>query len=128
MHLHLVEDDDEQCDIRRHFEAAHLFIDDNIKDRNVLVHCQAGISRSATIVISYLMKKLELSAQEANKRVRSLRYQASPNEGFWNSLEDYEQYLKDAIEAKTIKQEKYEKQNKNKRLNNKVQKIEQKPT
>ena len=49
------------------------------------------------------MKKLELSAQEANKRVRSLRYQASPNEGFWNSLEDYEQYLKDAIEAKTIK-------------------------
>ena len=61
--MHLIEDDSETADISKHFKKAHEFIDENLKTRNVLVHCQAGVSRSATIVISYIMKELKLTAQ-----------------------------------------------------------------
>ena len=41
------------------FETAWQFINDNAEQhRNVLVHCQKGISRSPTIVASYLMRIL----------------------------------------------------------------------
>jgi hypothetical protein len=49
--------DDVEEDILRHFAPAHEFISAALAaGSSVLVHCRAGISRSATIVISYLMK------------------------------------------------------------------------
>lgn len=36
----------------------------------VLVHCHAGISRSATIVAAYLMIKRNMTAQEAIRLIR----------------------------------------------------------
>jgi protein-tyrosine phosphatase len=48
--------DDEDEDIARHFEDAHAFITDGLRSgSSVLVHCRAGVSRSAAIVVSYLM-------------------------------------------------------------------------
>ena len=44
--------------ISQHFEEAYQFIDDNLEKKlNVLVNCHAGVSRSAAIVIAYIMKK-----------------------------------------------------------------------
>ncbi len=52
--------DDADEDIARHFEEAHDFITQALDTpSSVLVHCRAGISRSASIVISYLMKRKE---------------------------------------------------------------------
>ena len=53
----------------------------------------AGISRSASLVVSYIMKVMKMSCQEATKFVRKTRYQISPNEGFSNSLLEYEKVL-----------------------------------
>jgi protein-tyrosine phosphatase len=39
-----------------HFEEAFEFINKGMESGCVLVHCNAGISRAATIVIAYLMK------------------------------------------------------------------------
>ena len=76
-----LEDDDEE-DIFPHFEPSHKFIDQFIDKNNILVHCQAGISRSASIVISYVMKLKKMEFQDALKFVRSKRYQIAPNQGF----------------------------------------------
>lgn len=51
-------EDSSDTDIKSVFDKAHKFIQEVEKSKNgaVLVHCAAGISRSATIVLSYLMK------------------------------------------------------------------------
>ena len=48
----------------------------------VLVHCVQGISRSSTIVISYLMLTQNLNYEDALKFVESRRKIVSPNLGF----------------------------------------------
>ncbi|CEH16778.1 Dual specificity phosphatase [Ceraceosorus bombacis] len=56
----------------------------------VYVHCQAGVSRSATIVLAYLMHTRSLSLQEALELVKSRRSHIEPNAGFMTQLELYE--------------------------------------
>ena len=74
--------DYEEEDISQHFEKAYEYIDENIQTTNVFVHCMAGISRSATIVISYLMKKFGWSVEKAVEYVKTRRSIICPNEGF----------------------------------------------
>lgn len=52
----------------------------------VLVHCIAGISRSATVVTAYLMCKDHISFDDALAIVRANRPRASPNSGFCEQL------------------------------------------
>ena len=73
-------------DISAAFYDALDFIDDAIgaADSNgcVFVHCQHGVSRSATIVIAYLMWRMRLSYDEALDAVRLTRPTINPNIGF----------------------------------------------
>jgi protein-tyrosine phosphatase len=48
----------------------------------VLVHCKEGVSRSATMVIAYLMWTNHLSFKEAHEIVRRVRPICNPNPGF----------------------------------------------
>uniref|UniRef100_A0A8D0G3Z1 Protein-tyrosine-phosphatase n=1 Tax=Sphenodon punctatus TaxID=8508 RepID=A0A8D0G3Z1_SPHPU len=58
-----------------------------------LVHCAAGVSRSATLCIAYLMKYQNMSLYEAYNWVKSRRPVIHPNVGFWRQLIDYERKL-----------------------------------
>lgn len=70
----------------KHFESAADFIDQGIRSGGrVLVHCGEGISRSATLVLAYLMIKRRMTAQEAVQQV-SRRRSIFPNIGFLRQL------------------------------------------
>ncbi|KAH8822736.1 protein-tyrosine phosphatase-like protein [Flagelloscypha sp. PMI_526] len=56
----------------------------------VLVHCQMGMSRSATCVIAYIMKTRELGLSEAIRFVKDCRPVIRPNDGFLRQLEVFE--------------------------------------
>ena len=63
---------DTQCqDIKKYFPECLEYIEQSIQEGGtVLVHCMAGISRSATIVIAYMMKEHNLSFGAAIRFVK----------------------------------------------------------
>jgi len=65
------------------------FIEASIKIGNVLVHCQAGMSRSGIIVIAFLMKSQKLSYDDAFRKVKSVRGCVYPNQGFTDQIKKY---------------------------------------
>ena len=56
----------------------------------VLVHCHAGVSRSATVTVAYIMKRQGMCLGEAYKFVKELRPVISPNLNFMGQLLKYE--------------------------------------
>ena len=77
--------------IIQYFGECLLFIEDN---RKTLVHCVAGASRSATIVIAYIMWKNQLDYKESAKFVEKMRPCINPNYGFVRQLQIFEKLLK----------------------------------
>ncbi|RLW06361.1 hypothetical protein DV515_00004571 [Chloebia gouldiae] len=63
------------------------------KNCGVLVHCLAGISRSVTVTVAYLMQKLNLSMNDAYDIVKMKKSNISPNFNFMGQLLDFERTL-----------------------------------
>lgn len=72
-----------------YFPMANAFIEEGLQKGNVLVHCHFGVSRSATLVIAYIMQKYNLSFEQAYVLVRQRRRFINPNNGFCEQLRDY---------------------------------------
>jgi hypothetical protein len=70
----------------------------NIIARNpnakILVHCRAGISRSASVVIYYLMRSRGVSYRDALNYLQSKRPIVNPNPWYRQQLLDIERILK----------------------------------
>ncbi|BGP32417.1 tyrosine protein phosphatase yvh1 [Rhodotorula toruloides] len=90
--LHRVSvDDTDSTNILEHFVPTADFIDAALsKGQNVLVHCQAGVSRSTTLLAAYLMRNHGLNVEQAVERIRSVRPQVEPSEFFMMQLELFE--------------------------------------
>lgn len=61
--------------------------------KGVLVHCLAGVSRSVTITVAYLMYKMSLSLNDAFNLVRSRKSNIAPNFHFMEQLYNFEREL-----------------------------------
>jgi len=83
-------------------EDVHKFIDEGLEDGSVLVHCMAGVSRSATLVISYVMKRYDLSYTDARSLVYAERNVINPNWGFVEQLKLYENHLKTSAKKEDL--------------------------
>lgn len=77
-----------------YFPKAFNFLD-KVRESNgcAIVHCLAGISRSATVAISYVMRHLNMSSDDAYRYVKSKRATISPNFNFLGQLLEYEKQL-----------------------------------
>ncbi|XP_072386144.1 serine/threonine/tyrosine-interacting protein-like [Diabrotica undecimpunctata] len=81
--------------IIRFFPKVKQFIDEALSNNaKVLVHSNKGNSRSATLVLAYVMEKFGLSSSEALQFVKAKRATIDPNEGFRAQLIEYEPIYK----------------------------------
>ncbi|KAM4720821.1 dual specificity protein phosphatase 12 [Rhinophrynus dorsalis] len=61
-----------------------------ISGSNVLVHCHAGVSRSAAVITAYLMNISSIPLEEAYTKLQALKPDIKMNEEFFNQLTLYE--------------------------------------
>uniref|UniRef100_A0ABI7ZU32 Dual specificity phosphatase 22 n=1 Tax=Felis catus TaxID=9685 RepID=A0ABI7ZU32_FELCA len=106
--------------LTRHFKESIKFIHEcRLRGEGCLVHCLAGVSRSVTLVIAYIMTVTDFGWEDALHTVRAGRSCANPNLGFQRQLQEFEKHevhqyrqwlkeeygespLRDAEEAKNI--------------------------
>jgi len=74
--------------ISDHFREAIEFMEG---EEVCLVHCRAGISRSSTLIMAYLIKKNKWSLNEAFTFTKGKRGCVAPNFGFLGQLQKFEE-------------------------------------
>jgi atypical dual specificity phosphatase len=88
-------DDTDDTDLLSHFDT----VNDHIRfvlggGGRALVHCVAGVSRSASFCLAYLMKFERMSLRQAYRYMSLRRPMVRPNLGFWKQLIQYESILR----------------------------------
>lgn len=82
-------------DIVSYFDECFAFINSALDaGGRILVHCMAGVSRAASIVIGYLMKVKGMDFEMAFNHVKAERPSIRPNDGFMHQLQNYGYQLK----------------------------------
>lgn len=72
-------------DIVKHSEAIYNIISNN-KNKNILVHCNEGQSRSVSAVIHYICQKYDVRAESALDIIKQIKKDAGPNSAFMYEL------------------------------------------
>lgn len=85
-------EDNVTFNLHKHFDTIAKLIDERMEQHPgaVLVNCICGISRSATVVIAYLIKQCNLTLQTSMKEVYHVRPHICPNASFIRQLIQYE--------------------------------------
>jgi protein-tyrosine phosphatase len=88
-HRFILEDDENEPIIATVHSVHRIITKSTSKNKNVLIHCAAGISRSPAILIGHLMLEKNISYKEAAAAVRGRRPIIQPNQGFVRQLKDF---------------------------------------
>jgi protein-tyrosine phosphatase len=82
--------DIEEEEVRFTFFPAFRFIEQERRKGNVLIHCAAGISRSATLLLAYMMNKYRTTLDDALSHALRRRPCLQPNKGFLLQLRKFQ--------------------------------------
>lgn len=106
--LHIWAEDDPNVDLLQWFERTSAFIKEGLESEGgaVFVHCAMGKSRSAAVVVAYLMARYGVGAEDGLRWVEEGRPVCEPNPGFKEQLKVWERMLKE--EAGVRRQKMYE--------------------
>lgn len=92
--LHIQCEDRNEADIFSKIELACKYLDSQKSaGHSVLVFSNLGISRSATIIIAYIMHHKQLSLAQAYEQVKHNSSTIRPNRGFIEQLSKWEKFL-----------------------------------
>ena len=81
-------------DLFPYFESVSSLVREHERSGGlVVIHCVAGVSRSAVLCLAFLVKYY-CSLSEAWSYVKTIRPWVNPNTGFWTQLESWEQLVK----------------------------------
>ena len=96
-------EDTPSAEIGPHFDKCIEFIEKTSQNGGcTLVHCRAGISRSASICIAYMMKTRNMTLKQAYRYVKQRRDIIHPNAGFFRQLIAYEESLYGTTSVKMV--------------------------
>jgi predicted protein tyrosine phosphatase len=88
-------EDTQSQNIVKYFGRCFKFIEKGISSGgNVLVHCYAGISRSTSVAVGFIMYKNGTSLESTLSNVKRARSIVSPNYGFLSQLEVFDRMSK----------------------------------
>ncbi len=94
-YLRISVSDTNDASLESYFIKALKFIE-NADGSNIFIHCFMGSSRSATIVVLYLMKYHKMSFEQAYKFLKTKRPVVNMNVTFAEELQDIEKNMKEA--------------------------------
>lgn len=105
LHIHM--DDVPSSNLIEHLNSITRFFNQCFEEnRNVLIHCTAGRSRSVSFLIAYIMIVYKLSFEDAFLLVQEYRPEVRINPGFINQLQSLDKLLQrihnDKISCVTI--------------------------
>lgn len=117
-HCHIRADDDPNENLLQHFERTNKYIDGALREvqgssknsdsdehgvGGVFVHCAMGKSRSATLVVAYLMWKYNIGWKEALEQLCEGRPVCDPNPGFKEQLGIWKKMLDASSEVEKMR-------------------------
>ncbi|XP_044283812.1 dual specificity protein phosphatase 22-A-like isoform X1 [Varanus komodoensis] len=86
--------DSSNQNLMQHFKECIRFVHEcRLHGGGCLIHCLAGVSRSTTILVAYLMTVTSLGWEECLTATKAVRSYVSPNFGFQEQLQEYEMTL-----------------------------------
>eukprot|EP01121_Diplochlamys_sp_Union-15-3_P012319 TRINITY_DN3678_c0_g2_i1.p1 TRINITY_DN3678_c0_g2~~TRINITY_DN3678_c0_g2_i1.p1 ORF type:complete len:158 (+),score=14.10 TRINITY_DN3678_c0_g2_i1:11-484(+) len=74
-------------------ECFQIFDEAKKNNKKVLIHCVAGVNRSVSVLIAYLMQHKKWKLKEALQFVKEKRSYISPHPGYIRQLQEYEKQL-----------------------------------
>lgn len=102
-YIHIPVTDSPLSPLRDHFDQVADKIQSTAERHGcTLVHCNAGVSRSAALCLAYLMKHRGVSLLEAHRLLKSCRPIVRPNPGFWKQLIQYEAELRGSSSVRMV--------------------------
>jgi len=91
-YMRLPASDSGSQNLKQYFSEAINFIEcARASNGKVLVHCQAGVSRSPSIVAAYLISRSRKTLSEAFSFIKDRRSIVAPNINFMGQLLEFEQ-------------------------------------